>query len=152
MCFVPIRARRPSAPAARQMLVGETGDGNLVYVNQVELFPLCPPEEMAGAVGVAVDGLPRIPALDQVPPERLNVRRVLRLSANARKAFDTICRIHRGLLEARATMVRRTSKLCGLQLDPTPPAPRKATHSAQHPQEGAHSSEVSIEVVMLSSA
>lgn len=80
------------------MLVGETGDGNLVYVNQVELFPLCLPEEMAGAVGVAVDGLPRIPALDQVPPERLNVWGVLRLSANARKAFDTICRIHRGLL------------------------------------------------------
>ena len=77
MRFVAVRARRPPAHAARQMLVDEAGGGNLVYLNQVEPFPLCPPEEMAGAVGVAVDGLSRMPALDQVPPERLNVWRVL---------------------------------------------------------------------------
>jgi hypothetical protein len=99
MRFVPLRARRPPAHAARQMLVGETGGGNLVYVNQVEPFPLCPPEEMVGAAGIAADGLPRMPALDQVPPQRLDVRRVIRLAANAWEALDTICGIHRGLLE-----------------------------------------------------
>lgn len=73
MRFVAIRARRPPAHAARQMLVSEAGGGNLVYVNQVASFTLRPPEEMAGAVGIAADGLLRMPALDQVPPERLNV-------------------------------------------------------------------------------
>ena len=43
-------------------------------------------------------------------------------------------------------MVRRTSKLCGLQLDPRPPAPSNAAHFAQHPQERAHSSKLSIGV------
>src|SRR5262249_20424084 len=112
MRFARIRARRPPARAPRQMLVGETRGGDLIYVNQVEPLRSCPSEEMTGAIGVAVDGVPRMSALDKVPPERLNARRVLRLAG---AAFDMSLRFHRGLLGIGATRMRRMTKLCGLQ-------------------------------------
>ena len=81
-----------TAPAVRQTLIGKAGGSSLVYVNQVEPFSLYPPEEMAGAVGVAVDGVPRMPALDQVSPECLNVWRLLRVAGDSRTTLNTICR------------------------------------------------------------
>lgn len=42
------------ASICTQMLVSDPGDGHLIYVNQVEAFPLYPPQEVTGAVDVAV--------------------------------------------------------------------------------------------------
>jgi hypothetical protein len=80
------------ASICTQMLVSEPGDGRLIYVNQVEAFPLYPSQEMTGAVDVAVDGVPRMSPLDEVPPERLDVGRVLHVAGNTGQDFHTLRR------------------------------------------------------------